>query len=95
VFGPCVVTGQGDELALQGREKLLRYPRFRRHPQMGSDLNVFSGRDLLIQAFYQRLCKAGKAKKLALKACMRKLLTVLNAMLKSGAPWRMTASQPA
>ncbi|MCU1278176.1 MAG: hypothetical protein JWM53_1722, partial [bacterium] len=30
----------------------------------------------------------GKAKKLALTACMRKLLTMLNAMLASGSPWR-------
>jgi len=42
----------------------------------------------VIKTFYQRLCQAGKAKKLALTACMRKLLTILNAMLKSGTPWR-------
>ena len=44
----------------------------------------------VIRAFYQRLCQAGKAKKLALTACMRKLLTILNAMLKHGTPWRVT-----
>jgi hypothetical protein len=38
---------------------------------------------------------AGKAMKLALTACMRKLLTILNAMLKSGTPWRVAASPPA
>ncbi|ULA63309.1 MAG: hypothetical protein LZF86_110004 [Nitrospira sp.] len=48
----------------------------------------------VIRAFYQRLCQAGKAKKLALTACMRKLLTILNAMLKSGTPWRVAVSQP-
>ena len=48
----------------------------------------------MIRVFYQRLCQAGKAKKLALTACMRKLLTILNAMLKSGTPWRGTASKP-
>jgi len=37
----------------------------------------------------------GKAKKLALTACMRKLLTILNAMVKSGTSWRAIASQPA
>lgn len=42
----------------------------------------------VIRAFYQRLCATGKAKKLALTACMRKLLTILNAMLKHHAPWR-------
>jgi transposase len=38
--------------------------------------------------FYQRLLKAGKPKKVALTACMRKLLTILNAMVKSGKPWQ-------
>ncbi len=41
----------------------------------------------VIRAFYQRLCAAGKAKKVALTACMRKLLTILNAMVKHRKPW--------
>jgi transposase len=41
-----------------------------------------------IKVFYQRLLKAGKPKKVALTACMRKLLTILNAMVKSGKPWQ-------
>ena len=41
----------------------------------------------VIRAFYQRLLAAGKAKKVALVACMRKLLTILNAIVKSGTPW--------
>lgn len=41
----------------------------------------------VIRAFYQRLCAAGKAKKVALTACMRKLLTMLNAMIKSRSQW--------
>jgi transposase len=41
-----------------------------------------------IQTFYQRLLKAGKAKKVALVACMHKLLTILNAMIKHRTPWR-------
>lgn len=41
----------------------------------------------VIRAFYVRLVEAGKAKKVALVACMRKLLTILNAMVKSGAHW--------
>lgn len=49
----------------------------------------------VIRAFYQRLLAAGKAKKVALTACMRKLLTMLNAILKNGTPWRVVASQPA
>lgn len=41
----------------------------------------------VIQKFYQRLLGAGKLKKVALVACMRKLLTILNAMVKSNKPW--------
>jgi transposase len=48
----------------------------------------------VIRVFYQR-GQAGKAKKLALTTCMWKLLTVLNAILKSGTPWQVAASQPA
>jgi len=42
----------------------------------------------VIRTFYQRLCAAGKAKKVALTACMRKLLTILNAMIKNNTTWR-------
>ena len=42
----------------------------------------------VIRDFYQRLLAAGKPKKLALTACMRKLLTILNSMLKYRSPWR-------
>ncbi len=41
-----------------------------------------------IKNFYERLLKAGKEKKVALTACMRKLLVILNAILRSGQPWR-------
>ena len=41
----------------------------------------------VIKQFYVRLCEAGKAKKVALVACMRKLLTILNSMLKHHLPW--------
>jgi len=40
-----------------------------------------------LKAFYQRLLAAGKARKLALIACLRKLLVILNAMVASGTPW--------
>ena len=36
----------------------------------------------VIRTFYERLVAAGKAKKMALTACMRKLLTILNAMIE-------------
>jgi transposase len=41
----------------------------------------------LIRTFYQRLRAAGKKPKVALTACMRKLLTILNAMVRSGTRW--------
>jgi transposase len=49
----------------------------------------------VIRTFYERLCGAGKPKKVALTACMRKLLTMLNAMLKHHTPWRQEAAQHA
>ncbi|WHZ25429.1 MAG: Mobile element protein [Nitrospira sp.] len=42
----------------------------------------------VIRAFYQRLRAAGKTVKVALTACMRKLLTILNAMIKHHTPWQ-------
>ena len=48
---------------------------------------VASRHNPTIRAFYQRLLTAGKPKKLALTACMRKLLSILNAMLKHHSPW--------
>jgi len=47
----------------------------------------------VIHTFYKRLCAAGKAKKVALTACMRKLLTILNSMLKNHTHWRYTNTQ--
>ena len=41
----------------------------------------------VLKAFYERLVRAGKAKKVALTACMRKLLTILSAMLKHHTTW--------
>lgn len=41
----------------------------------------------VIKAFYQRLIKAGKAYKVAITACMRKLITILNAMLRNRTCW--------
>lgn len=49
----------------------------------------------VIKAFYQRLLSQGKAKKFALVACMRKLLVMLNAMLKHNQFWQPPAEQPA
>jgi transposase len=41
-----------------------------------------------VKVFYERLLAAGKPKKVALVACMRKLLVILNAMLRKRTPWR-------
>ena len=41
-----------------------------------------------IKEFYERLVAAGKPKKVALVACMRKMLTILNAMIRDRTPWR-------
>src|SRR5216684_2923526 len=49
----------------------------------------------VLAAFYQRLRAAGKAPKLALTACMRKLLTILNAMLKHHTRWAPGLAQHA
>jgi len=42
----------------------------------------------IIRKFYERLIQHGKEKKVALTACMRKLLVILNAMLHTNQPWR-------
>jgi transposase len=44
-------------------------------------------RNPTLKTFYERLRAAGKSPKVALTACMRKLLVILNAMLKHGAHW--------
>lgn len=45
----------------------------------------------ILNAFYGRLRAAGKPAKVALVACMRKLLTILNAMVRDGRTWRSVA----
>jgi transposase len=53
----------------------------------------------VLKAFYQRLLSAGKLKKVALIACMRKLLTILNSMIKHDQTWKyevpIAANKPA
>ena len=48
----------------------------------------------VIRDYYQRLLAAGKPKKVALVACMRKLLVILNSMLKQRSPWRAESARP-
>jgi transposase len=49
---------------------------------------VASQHNPVIKAHYQHLLALGKRKKVALVACMRKLLIMLNAMLRDNQPWR-------
>ena len=42
----------------------------------------------VIKSFSERLLAKGKLKKVALTACMHKLLIILNAMVKNGQPWQ-------
>jgi transposase len=42
----------------------------------------------VIKGFYERWRAAGKAKKVALTACMHKLLTIMNAMVRALKPWQ-------
>lgn len=46
-----------------------------------------------IRAFYRKLVQAGKPKKLALTACARKLLTIINAMVRDNSCWDQTVRQ--
>ena len=48
----------------------------------------------IIKAFYHRLCSAGKARKVALTACMRKLLIILNSMVKHQQTWTPDVQHP-
>ena len=46
----------------------------------------------VLKAFYERLRAAGKVAKVALVACMRKLLTILNAMVRTNTPWHLVTA---
>ncbi len=48
----------------------------------------------VIRDFNQRLCSMGKPKAVALTACMRKLLVILNAMVKHGREWQPSLKTP-
>jgi transposase len=45
----------------------------------------------VLRAFYARLLHTGKAKKVALTACMHKLLLILNSIVHAGTPWRQSS----
>jgi transposase len=54
---------------------------------------VASGCNSVIKRFYERLIEAGKPKKVALIACARKLLVILNTMVKNGTLWNPNYAQ--
>jgi transposase len=53
---------------------------------------VATRRNAVIREFYRRLVAVGKPKKLALVACMRKLLTILNTMVRTNTTWSVKAA---
>jgi transposase len=53
---------------------------------------VASRHNPIIRTFYTKLLQTGKPKKLAITACMRKLLTILNAMARSSSHWQIMPS---
>lgn len=54
---------------------------------------VATRRNPVLCVFYRRLLEAGKPKKVALVACMRKLLTILNAMLRTNTRWQQAGPE--
>ena len=56
---------------------------------------VATRRNAIIRTFYQRLLAVGKPKKLALIACMRKMLTILNTMVRTNQRWSADHISPA
>jgi transposase len=48
----------------------------------------------VLKAFAERLKQAGKPPKVVIVACMRKLLTIMNAMLKHNTPWQAQSARP-
>jgi transposase len=78
-----------DSGTTRGRRRILGGRASVRHVLYMAAL-VASRHNAVIKAFYDRLVAAGKPKKVALVACMRKLLTILNAMVRAGKPWDAT-----
>lgn len=78
-----------DSGVMKGRRTILGGRGSVRHTLYMAAL-VASRHNPTIKVFYDRLVAAGKPKKVALVACMRKLLTILNAIVKAGKPWDPT-----
>ena len=77
-----------DSGTLRGRRIVWGGPRGPVRTALYMSALVATRQNPLIRAFYLRLVSAGKPKKVALVACMRKLLTILNVMMRTHTAWR-------
>lgn len=78
-----------DSGAMRGKRSIFNRRRDMRKVLCMATLTA-SRYDPFIKAFYQRLVAFGKAKKLVLTACARKLLVILNAIARAGKPFDMS-----
>jgi hypothetical protein len=81
------------ELRAMNYRKLSARPRH--HAQATGAIEEFkkSGRPYWVKAFYDRLRAAGEPRRVALVACMHKLLTILNAIVGTKTKWEITCSR--
>lgn len=80
-----------DSGKMRGRRRIQKGRHdVRRHLYMPI-LGAVTKHNPVLKEFYQRLVKAGKPPKVALTACMRKLLIILNMMVRTGEKWRVLA----
>ena len=68
--------------------------RIRRVLYMAVLVGAVQGRNAALKSFYDRLRTAGKEFKVAVTACMRKLLVILNTLVKRGEKWKNLAYAP-
>ena len=87
LFSPRVAPFNFDSGAFRGR-RMVWGGRFRVRATLYMAALVASRHNPAVRAFYERLVEAGKPKKVALVACMRKLLSILNAVMRDRVPWR-------
>ena len=79
------VPGVGPQLA---RTLITQLPELGQLDRRRIAALVATRHNPVIRQCYQRLLVAGKPKKLALIACIRKLLVILNAILHTNTPWQ-------
>lgn len=76
-----------DSGSLRGK-RMIGGGRVQVRPSLYMATIVATQHNPLIRSYYRQLLQRGKAKMTALVACMRKLLLILNAMIKNNSPWR-------